>query len=161
MVVRVSTVLPTSPDRAWEAVQRPDTLRYITRGLLGFRPLGEVPDTLSEGLTVRLRLMFFHALPAWKHEITVVRLDDGAREIYTNERGGPVRSWNHLIRIEPGSRDGETRYTDEIEIAAGPMTPLVWLYAQLFYRYRQWRWRKLARSLPDDQQPAQPASGST
>jgi hypothetical protein len=29
------------------------------------------------------------------------------------------------------------------------LTPLVWAYAQLFYRYRQMRWRRLAGSLRD------------
>jgi hypothetical protein len=157
VIARVSTELECSAERAWEAVQRPETLQYITRGLLGFRPLDEVPEQFGEGTVVRVRLFFFHVLPAWRHEIRIVRLDRERREIYTNERGGPVRNWSHLIRVEavPGEQ-GRTRYLDEIEIAAGPLTPLVWLYAQLFYRYRQRRWRKLARALA-----AQPASGST
>ena len=56
-----------------------------------------------------------------------------------------MRNWNHLIRIEP--EGAGSRYTDEIEIGAGPLTPLISLYAKLFYRYRQRRWRKLARTL--------------
>jgi len=34
-------------------------------------------------------------------------------------------------------------YTDEVEIEAGVFTPLVWLYANLLYRYRQLRWKVL------------------
>jgi ligand-binding SRPBCC domain-containing protein len=146
MLVRVSTELECSAHAAWQAVQRVDTLRYVTRGLLGFRPLGEVADELHAGQSIHLRLLLFGVIPAWEHLIRIVRLDDTARELFTNERGGAVETWNHLIRIEPAG-PARTRYTDEIEIEAGRVTPLVWGYAQLFYRYRQWRWRRLARTL--------------
>jgi ligand-binding SRPBCC domain-containing protein len=145
VLVRVSTELALSPDLTFETVKKPDTLAYITRGLLGFRPLNEIPADWGEGLVVRIRLYFFHVVPAWRHEIEIVRLDEAARVIETQERGGPVRNWNHRISVAPSANG--TRYSDEIEIRAGPLTPLVWLYAQLFYRYRQHRWRKLARTL--------------
>jgi len=146
VLVRVSTRLPVPPDLAWDTVKRTDTLRYVTRGLLGFRPEGEIPDRLAEGETYRMRLLFFGVLPAWRHEIQVIRLDDASQEIRTEEHGGPVRDWRHRITVDAEGW-GATRYMDEIEIAAGPLTPLVWLYAQVFYRYRQWRWRRLARRL--------------
>lgn len=146
MLVRVTTRLPVSADLAWEAVKRVDTLRYITRGLLGFRVEGDPPERVAEGETYRMRLLFFGVLPAWRHEIHVLRLDDAGREIRTDERGGPVRAWRHRITLDDEGW-GSTRYVDEIEIAAGPLTPLVWAYAQVFYRYRQRRWRRLARKL--------------
>ena len=122
-----------------------DTLRYITRGLLGFRPLAPVPDHVGAGDVIRVRLLFFHLLPGWAHEIRIVSLDQDSRRIDTAEHGGAVKKWNHAITVEP-SRGG-TRYTDEIDIDAGPLTPLIWAYAHLFYRYRQLRWRRLARTL--------------
>jgi ligand-binding SRPBCC domain-containing protein len=146
VLVRVSTRLPVPPELAWDTVKRTDTLRYVTRGLLGFRAEGEIPERLSEGETYRMRLLFFGVLPAWHHEIHVARLDDASHEIRTEERGGPVRDWRHRITVDAEGW-GATRYMDEIQIAAGPLTPFVWLYAQLFYRYRQWRWRRLARRL--------------
>jgi hypothetical protein len=39
------------------------------------------------------------------------------------------------------------RLRDEVDIAAGHMTPIVWAFAQVFYRHRQHRWRALARTL--------------
>jgi ligand-binding SRPBCC domain-containing protein len=151
MVVRVSTELEIPAERAWETVKKVDTLRYITRGVLGFRPLGEVPETIAEGEVIRVRLMFFHVLPAWKHEIEIVGVDEQARRIETMEHGGSVKRWNHVITVEPAG-DGRSLYTDRIDLEAGRMTPLVAGYAKVFYRYRQRRWRKLARQL---------ASGST
>jgi ligand-binding SRPBCC domain-containing protein len=146
VVVRVGTDLAAPPERVWETLKKADTLRYLTRGLLGFRPLGPVPDQLGAGDVVRVRLLFFHLIPGWAHEIHVLVVDEAARRIETTERGGSVKTWDHVLSVEPAPA-GRTRYTDTIEIDAGPLTRLVWMYANLFYRYRQWRWRRLARTL--------------
>jgi ligand-binding SRPBCC domain-containing protein len=146
LIVRVDTELGAPPERVWEALKKVDTFRYITRGLLGFRSLGPVPDGLGPGDVIRIRLLFFHAIPAWVHEIRIVVVDEEARRIETTEHGGAVKTWNHAITVEAAG-GGRSRYTDRIEIEAGPVTPLVWAYAHLFYRYRQRRWRLLARTL--------------
>jgi ligand-binding SRPBCC domain-containing protein len=148
VLVRVTTRLPAPADLVWDTVKQTDTLRYITRGLLGFRVEGGTPERLAEAQTYRMRLLFFGLLPAWKHEIHVTRLDEAGHEIRTEERGGPVRAWRHRITVDEEGW-GSTRYLDEIDIRAGVLTPLVWFYAQLFYRYRQMRWRRLARRLDD------------
>jgi hypothetical protein len=36
-----------------------------------------------------------------------------------------------------------TRYTDDVEINAGPVTVSAWLFAQLFYFHRQRRLNRL------------------
>lgn len=142
-VVRVSTHLDAPAARAWELARRSDTFRYVTRGLLGFRSPEPLPEVWREGRSARGRLVFFHLIPAWTHEIRIASVDAHAREIRTHEAGGPVTAWSHRIRVRP---DGEgSRYTDEVRISAGLLTPLVWLHAQLFFRYRQMRWRRLVR----------------
>ncbi len=152
-VVRVSTDLDAPAASVWEATKRSATLVHVTRGMLGFAGAGRFPEEWREGDVVRTRLMFFNVLPAWAHELRIVRVDERNREIYSNERDALVPLWNHRIKVEeiPPSR---CRYTDEIEINAGLLTPLVWLYAHLFYRYRQRRWRELARSLAHGGPPA-------
>ena len=147
MIAKISTRLDTSTDRAWDAVKKSATLLHVTRGFLGFAGARGFPEEWREGDAVRTRLVFFHLIPAWwTHQLRVVRLDDQNREIYTNEGGGSVPVWNHRITIAAVS-EASCRYADEIEIRAGFLTPLVWLYAHIFYRYRQTRWRRLARSL--------------
>ena len=133
---------------AWDTVKQPATLQYVTKGLLGFRAERELPERFDAGETYRVRLLFFGFVPAWWHEIRIVRLDDTHREILTAEQGGAVKEWGHRITVDERG-PYKSHYTDEIEIGAGLLTPFVWLYAQLFYRYRQRRWRKLARSLTD------------
>ena len=146
MIVKVSTLLETTADLAWRAVKRPATLLHVTRGLLGFPGLRRMPEEWRPGDRVRTRLVFFHVLPGWEHELGVAGVDEARHEIRSAEHGGPVRTWNHRIAVEPLSAT-RCRYTDEIDIRAGWLTPAVWLFAQVFYRYRQMRWRRLARSL--------------
>ncbi|MFO7859839.1 MAG: hypothetical protein R6U41_01320 [Desulfosalsimonas sp.] len=38
---------------------------------------------------------------------------------------------------------GTVHYTDKIEISAGLLSPLIWLFAHVFYRHRQRRWKLL------------------
>ena len=48
-----------------------------------------------------------------------------------------------MIEVAPRA-DGRTDYRDTVEIHAGLGTLPAWLFAQLFYRHRQRRWRALA-----------------
>jgi len=92
--------------------------------MLGFAGAHRFPEEWREGEVVQTRLVFFHLLPALVHELRVVRVDDHKREIYSNEGDRLVPVWNHLVKIESVS-DTRCRYTDEIEIGAGFLTPLV------------------------------------
>ena len=59
---------------------------------------------------------------------------------------GWIRRWRHEVFVT--SLDANTcRYEDRIEIDAGAFTPVVTAFASVFYRYRQRRWRALARLL--------------
>ena len=87
-------------------------------------------------------------MPAWRHEIHIARVDDASREIQTAEHGGSIKQWRHRITVDERG-PYRSQYTDEIDIRAGVLTPFVWAYAQLLYRYRQMRWRRLARLLRD------------
>lgn len=146
MRATIRTELPTSAARAWHALKKRDTFLYITRGLLGFAGAQQWPQVFRRGDTIETRLLFFHVLPAWRHTLHVVCLDEHRMRLASRECGGPIRQWNHRIAIEPIS-DGRCRYVDEIDIEAWFLTPLVWIYAHVFYRYRQRRWRRLARGL--------------
>jgi hypothetical protein len=67
-------------------------------------------------------------------------------EIQSRESDPIVRRWDHRIRVQEIS-DCRAHYSDEIEIDAGILTPVVWLFAAGFYRHRQRRWRAIARRL--------------
>ncbi len=67
-----------------------------------------------------------------------------ARELVSHESGVLVDTWDHAIRVE-AIDDDRRRYTDALDLRAGAFTPLVWLFAHGFYRYRHWRWRAWLR----------------
>ncbi|HEY6681355.1 MAG TPA: hypothetical protein VI030_00165 [Propionibacteriaceae bacterium] len=52
-----------------------------------------------------------------------------------------IRVWDHQIVLEDFL--GMTRYTDEVEIHAGPLTVPAWLFALAFYGHRQRRLNRL------------------
>jgi hypothetical protein len=65
--------------------------------------------------------------------------------VIRSHESGFCYTWDHTIRIAEAPSGCE--YSDEIVIRAGLLTFLIWLYANVFYRYRQARWRKLANQL--------------
>jgi hypothetical protein len=91
-------------------------------------------------------LRLFGLVPLGTRTLVFERIDPECMEVQTRERDQLVRRWDHLIRLR--SLDtGRCRYSDKIEIEAGWLTPLVWLFAAWFYRHRQRRWQTVARRL--------------
>ncbi len=144
--IKLTTELEAPADAVWNALRKTEAFRYVARPLLCLK--ADLPRRWPDrGGVVRIeRLLLLCVVPAWSHELRFVRLDDEEHEMLTSERGGPIREWKHRIRVEPVS-GRLCRYTDEVEVCAGMLTLLVWLFAHLFYRYRQMRWRGLARVL--------------
>lgn len=95
-------------------------------------------------MTVRLYL--FGVIPLWRHTVRVIEGDEAKGEACTEEHGGPLRRWRHRLTAEPV--DGNScRYTDEVDIDAGWLTPVAAATARRFYRYRHRRWRAPCRVL--------------
>jgi hypothetical protein len=119
------TTDPEAPaDAVWSALRTTETFRYVARPLLCLE--ADLPRRWpAQGGVVRIeRLLLLCVVPAWSHELRFVRLDDEEYEMLTSERGGPIREWNHRIRVEPLS-ERLCCYTDEVEVRAGVLTPLV------------------------------------
>ena len=148
MRVVVESVLPCRPELAWEEVQTSRLLVEVARPLVVIRPLpGErLPDRWHSGGTVGCRSYLFGVVPLGTRGLNFERVDPSTREIQTRESDSLVRRWDHLIRIGDAG-EGHCQYRDTIDIEAGWLTPLVWLFAQWFYRHRQRRWRAVAKRL--------------
>ena len=138
MVVKVSTELPIAAETACLLAQKPAVFKHVVWPMF---TIGNVPEHLTQGEEISARLYFFGFLPAWKHHLRLVSV--GARELYSNEHGGPVKVWNHRLTFERLS-DTACRYTDEVEIRAGLGTLPTVAFAHAIYRWRQSRWRRLA-----------------
>lgn len=147
MRVLVRSTLDAPPEAVWAEVQTSRLLLEIIAPLLRFVPLkGETFPQRWEVGTTRGRAYAFGFIPIGVHTIHHDRVDPNLREIHSREHSRLVQSWDHLISVK-ATPDGRTAYADEIEISAGLLTPVVWLYAQCFYRHRQRRWRSVAARL--------------
>ncbi|BDB42861.1 MULTISPECIES: hypothetical protein [Mycobacterium] len=142
--VHVETILPTSAERVWAAMLSPATFLYVCKGLFGFPALAGRTEALRLGESGTGWLMAFHVVPAYRHTIEVVDVDQKAATIRTHEHGGVLKTWNHTLHVEPLEAD-RCRYSDTVDIDAGVLTGIVAALAGGIYRYRQRRWRKLVR----------------
>lgn len=142
--IEVSTELDADADRVWAAMQHPTTFLYVCCGLLGVPALAGRSEPFREGESGTGWLFLFHVLPLSRHTMELASLDDSTRTMRSREHGGVLRAWNHTLHVEPLG-GGRSRYSDVVEIDAGPLTGVVAWLAVRIYRYRQRRWRRLAR----------------
>jgi hypothetical protein len=85
-------------------------------------------------------------VPAYRHTIEVVAVDEEERTIRTHEHGGVLRRWDHVLHTEPlGGDEARCHYSDTVTIDAGRLTAVVAALAVGIYRYRQRRWHRLVR----------------
>lgn len=143
--VHVETILPTDADRVWQAMQQVPTFLYVCRGLFGVPALAGRTGAFTAGERGTGWLFACHVIPAYRHSIEVLDVDGATRTIRTHEHGGVLRAWDHTLRVEPvGERT--CRYSDTVDIDAGPLTGMVVVLARGIYAYRHRRWHKLVRT---------------
>ena len=146
--VTIQSALACRSDKVWELVQTTGLLIHVAWPLMVFRPVrGQpLPAIWSMGDTIEVNLFAFGLIPLGEHKIVIALIDPERMEIQSRERGLLAQTWNHRITIQPIS-DDRCLYTDEIELYSGKLTPVISVFASLFYRYRQSRWQRLARGL--------------
>ncbi len=149
MQARITTELECTPERAWVEVLRPELLLFVSWPLMSFTPLDpeSFPAIWNDGrYLVSLRALGI--LPLGKQWIDVskptVETTPGEQryQIRDDGEGTLVSQWDHTITIVE-TEEGHTQYIDEIAVDAGILTPFVWVYANVFYRHRQFRLRLL------------------
>lgn len=144
MIARITTKMNTTPEKLWKEIMKPSSLQYVAAPLLYFYPL---PGTKLDGnweinKEYNLRLYFLRFIPIGFHRIVVKKIDVSQNEIVSNESGLLAKVWNHEIKFNAIDSD-QIEYKDIIELRAGMLTILVWIFSHLFYRHRQRRWKKL------------------
>lgn len=152
--MRVHLSTPLSAPAEWVAAQLQSTavFRHITAPLIQFHPARgtEWPTHWAPGeLALHMRLL--GVLPMGPQTVRIsiepAAQSGGWPTLRDNGEGVLMRRWDHRITLQP-LPDGRTLYTDDIEVIARHlpwlMTPLSALFAQVFYRHRQRRWRQLA-----------------
>ena len=144
MITRISTRLACSEDELWEKIIEPTSLQYVASPILSFVPIqeGSLSGEWKVGTPYPLKLYFLKFIPLGQHTIKLVKIDRETKTIVSQENGHLAKVWNHTISFKEDSPE-VVSYTDEIEIQAGLLTPVIWLFSQIFYRHRQRRWKML------------------
>jgi hypothetical protein len=142
--VHIETILPTDADRVWPAMLSPVTFLYVCKGLFGIPALSGRSEALHPGERGTGWLFALHLIPAYRHTIEIVEVDEAGRTLRTHEHGGVLKAWNHTLHVEPVD-ERSCRYSDTVDIDAGVATGLVAALAVGIYRYRHRRWHKLVR----------------
>lgn len=119
-------------------------MRYIAHPYASFEPINCGDGlTWKEGGSFEFRFRLFCFVPFGIHRINVVSFDN-QKGIYTEESNSHVPIWSHRIIL--GKAEMGTLYTDEVEIYAGWKTPIVALWAKMFYSHRQKKWIKILKN---------------
>ncbi len=138
--VTLTTDLPLRADTAAALARKPELMKFVLSPVLR-SPRLQMPNHFEVGTQASGRFWWFGVIPAWTHHLEIKQLDP--TEIYTNEHGGPVRTWNHRLIFTPVD-DGHCRYTDEIETDDGVLGAATRMFIRLMFRHRHRRWRTLA-----------------
>ena len=147
MRLRCTSLLPCSVERLAAELTRSALLNHVSWPMLVF--VGLDPDPLPERFTARrylTRLLIGGRLSIGEHTLqrscrTRIGAQDDSGLVWHDAGYSPlIKVWDHKIRL--ADFHGMTRYTDEVEVQAGPLTIAAWLFASAFYRHRQ---RRLSR----------------
>jgi hypothetical protein len=148
MLVERTASFSCSPEKCFAEVQTPRLMLHIASPLVQFAPIEpkSLPEQWEEKeYLVSVRLFGF--LPVGRQWVSISGRDRSNElgrfyvELRDNGRGTLMSKWDHLITIQASGQG--CSYTDRIEVKAGVITPLVWLFAWFFYRHRQRRWQRL------------------
>jgi hypothetical protein len=134
----VSSIFPADRSIIFSKLQEISTLQYICAPLAKFTPLDK-RHTWAAGARFKFDLRVM-GIGFGIHTIDVDEFDK--ERISTREHNKSVPVWNHIIKLEE-QNGGRTWYTDIVEVRAGWKTIFIWLWANVFYRHRQRKWRKL------------------
>ena len=142
-----SITLNATPDQLWAFLATPANLNELTPPQLQFKILSELPDQMTNGLTIlyAIRIPLF-GTRRWLTEIKHIR----AGEYFVDEqRLGPYRYWYHEHRLEPVG-EAQTRMIDRVSYqlpfgVLGLLVHKVWVEKMLeqIFDYRSERLAKL------------------
>jgi hypothetical protein len=143
MIVDVSTFLPSTPKEIEQHLKTSSLLIYVAAPLVKFIPCGDtqLPELWENG-TYWVVLRLFGFIPLGKQAV-VISYPDNPKGFSIRDNGHSmlINRWDHRMTLEPSGVG--TLYRDHVIIEAGVFTIFIWAFAQLFYRHRQRRWRKL------------------
>lgn len=146
MIARISTHLLCSEAELWKKIEKPKSLEFVSAPVLKFIPSenGMLDESWKVNRDYYLKLYLFGLIPLGSHRIRIVKVDKQRNIIESREKGLLTHVWNHTITFHQVG-DRKVHYTDKIDIKSGLLTPVIYIFAHLFYRHRQRRWKRLLK----------------
>lgn len=143
-ILQRDILLPTNADEVWRRVLGPRLFIEVSKPVLSITPLdvSDFPE-IWEDRSYRVALRLFGLIPlGWQViEPSFPEPQGETRRLLDNGHSALIRKWHHEISVIP---QGETTlYRDRLEIDAGLLTPIVALFARLFFAHRHKRLAKL------------------
>jgi hypothetical protein len=150
MKARIESTFECKIETIIKYVNLSSTLDYISHPILKFVPVdfSGYPERWENG-RYDVSIKLFSLIPFGRQHIQIEKIkeDDPNRYIIRdNGSGDIVKTWDHWIYINKVENSELTSYVDQVEIKAGAMTFFIWIFAHVFYRWRQYRWKKLIRN---------------
>jgi hypothetical protein len=146
MKLRQHTLLNLPIEQVNDLVKSPLLLDFVAAPLIKFIPVGVFPSQWNANTDYEATMFLFGFIPLGQQSIRIridtskqiqnqsyVFVDDGQSNL--------IPKWYHQIELHKNGY--QTLYVDTLEIRAGWLTFFVWLFAQVFYWYRQRRWQLL------------------
>jgi len=142
----VSSEIPMEIDVAWNNVKAPELLRFVAKGMIGFKSIdGGFPKNWEVGQTYGVKMRIFGFIPfGGVHYLFIERIDDECKVIATKEWDKEAKVWNHNIMMKDLG-NGKIYYEDTIIIYGGLKTGFISSFAKRFYKHRQKRWQIVAK----------------
>jgi len=140
----ISSTLNNSAEKIWNKLLNIETLIEIYKPMATFKSnLNEKEMKWEINKEYIFKLFIYGFIPFGDHKIILKKLDKENKIILSNEHNKIVKIWNHLIFME-NVGENEIKYTDEVEIYAGIFTLFTAIWAKLFYKHRQKKWKRIS-----------------
>lgn len=150
MVINIETHFASNFETITNYVMFSKTLDYIAKPMVVFEPIDPngFPENWKNGEYLA-KMKLFGIIPFSSQTIVIEKIKEkNPNEFILRDNGfsSLINTWDHWIFIRKTKNENLVRYIDRIEIHAGILTIFIVIFASIFYRWRQFRWKKLIRN---------------
>ena len=149
MKIKLKYSLNMPLDEVWSRVKKVSTLHYVSDPILKFEAINPkiLPEEWGDG-DYETALFLFGYIPFGRQHV-VIEIPgtdtNDTKVLIDHGYGSMVRIWKHTITLTRRT-DLQATYQDDVIIHAGVLTPFVWVFAWIFYRWRRRNWFRLVKS---------------
>ncbi|TGL39167.1 hypothetical protein [Leptospira perdikensis] len=150
MIINIETHLASNFERITSYAKLSKTLHYIAKPLIVFEPVNQIsfPENWENGEYLT-DMKLFGIIPLGNQSVVIEKIKEtNQNEFILRDNGysSLINTWDHWILIRKTKHENLVTYIDRIEIKAGLLTVFIVIFASVFFRWRQFRWKLLIRN---------------